>query len=137
MHEKREFIWIESGDRVSGFGRRRIMVPMGTQLHSHSLKLSGQSNHKSNLIFSSRQKISVLQKFIQIPSYVEVYWNLIFFKNFLIIILYRMIFFKPCVCILEFLNYHKKFEYSPLFYQTENFFSRNQKTQCSMLESTW
>ena len=56
MHEKREFIWIESGDRVSGFGRRRIMVPMSTQLHSHSLKLSGQSNLKLNLIFSSRQK---------------------------------------------------------------------------------
>ena len=56
MHEKREFIWIESGDRVSGFGRRRIMVPMSTQLHSHSLKLRAQSNHKSNLIFPSRQK---------------------------------------------------------------------------------
>ena len=58
MHEKREFIWIESGDRVSGFGRRRIMVPMGTQLHSHSLKLRAQSNHKSNLIFSSRKNLS-------------------------------------------------------------------------------
>ena len=58
MHEKREFIWIESGDRVSGFGRSRIMVPTGTQLHSHSLKLRAQSNHKSNLIFPSRKNLS-------------------------------------------------------------------------------